>query len=479
MPAATSPSNQPTVTVVGGGLAGCEAAWQLARCGFPTRLFEMRPTRESPAHVSDRLAELVCSNSLGSRLPDRAAGLLQAELALAGSLLLRIANECALPAGSALAVDRQAFAARVTRAIATEPRITLIRREVAEIPAGPCIIASGPLTSPALARSIGAFTGEEHLYFYDAISPIVTRESVNMDIAFYASRYGRGSQDGGDYLNCPFTRAEYERFHSALLAAETIELREFERQDPRFFEGCLPIEALARRGREALAFGPLRPAGLRDPRTGRRPYAVAQLRRDNLAGELYNLVGFQTNLRWPAQRRTLRLIPGLEKAEFARLGMMHRNTFLNSPRLLRPTMASRARADLFFAGQVTGVEGYVGNIATGLVAALNLARRLRGQREWIPPRQSMLGALCHYVTHAEEAHFQPMKANFGILLPLLPPVRNKRERYRAYSQRALTEMTESLSALNLPPPPLANDPSPNAGQTIKMPASERAAAGAR
>ena len=446
-PVAASPNDLPAVTVVGGGLAGSEAAWQLAQRGFVTRLYEMRPARASPAHVSDRLAELVCSNSLGSRLPNRASGALQAELALAGSLLLRIAQDCALPAGGALAVDREAFADRVTCAITGHPRIEIIRREMPKIPSGPSVIASGPLTSPALTESIAALSGEQHLYFYDAISPIVSRESVNMDISFFANRYGRGVDASGDYLNCPLDRDEYERFVDALLAAETIELRDFEREDPRFFEGCLPLETLARRGREALAFGPMRPVGLRDPRTGQRPYAVVQLRRDDLAGDLYNLVGFQTNLRWPEQRRVLRLIPGLEHAEFLRLGMMHRNTFLNSPRLLWPTMAFRGRADLFFAGQITGVEGYVGNIATGLVAALNLARALRSEIPWIPPRESMLGALCHYVTHAEPAHFQPMKANFGIMPPLQPPVRNKRERYSAYAHRALAAMNVSLAAL--------------------------------
>lgn len=447
MPDAASRNRLPVVTVVGGGLAGSEAAWQLAERGFPTTLYEMRPNKTSPAHVSDRLAELVCSNSLGSRLPNRASGTLQAELMLAGSLLMRIAQDCAVPAGGALAVDRQAFADRVTSTISRHPNIEIIRREMPKIPSGPCIIASGPLTSSSLSESIASLNGEQHLYFYDAISPIVSRESINIEIAFNASRYDRGTENGGDYLNCPLDREEYHRFVDALLTAETIALRDFERDDPNFFEGCLPVETLARRGREALAFGPMRPVGLRNPRTGKRPYAVVQLRQDNLAGDLYNLVGFQTNLRWPEQRRVFRLIPGLEQAEFLRLGMMHRNTFLNSPLLLQPTMASRTRVDLFFAGQITGVEGYVGNIATGLVAALNLARVMRNESPWLPPKESMLGALCHYVTHAEPVHFQPMKANFGLLPALPTSIRNKRERYTAFSQRALAAMRDSLTSL--------------------------------
>ncbi len=447
MPSAAVQSELPKVTVIGGGLAGSEAAWQLAERGFPTNLYEMRPQRSSPAHVSEHLAELVCSNSLGSQLPGRASGTLQAEMALAGSLLLRVAQDCAVPAGGALAVDRTRFAEKVTQTIRRHPRIRLIHQECTRIPASPTIIASGPLTSPSLAESISALTGEQHLHFYDAVSPIVARNSVNLDIAFYASRYERGDYESGDYLNCPLNQSEYECFLSALLQAECIPLRDFEREDPRFFEGCLPIETLAKRGRESLRYGPLRPVGLRDPRNGQRPHAVLQLRQDDLAGELLNLVGFQTNLRWPEQRRILRLIPGLEKAEFLRYGMMHRNTFLNAPNLLRPTMAFRKRADLFFAGQITGVEGYLGNIATGLVAAVNLARKLQGQTPWVPPRASMLGALCHYVTHAEPAHFQPMKANYGILPPLQPPIRNKRQRYTAYHQRACAAFSASLTQI--------------------------------
>ncbi|NLE50291.1 MAG: FADH(2)-oxidizing methylenetetrahydrofolate--tRNA-(uracil(54)-C(5))-methyltransferase TrmFO [Chloroflexi bacterium] len=433
------------VKVIGGGLAGSEAAWQLAERGLTVELYEMRPARTTPAHVSDWLSELVCSNSLGSNLPDRAPGVLKAELRRLGSLLMRCAEAAAVPAGGALAVDREVFAASVTEQIAAHPRIRLIREEVTAIPDGLVILATGPLTSPALSAEIAALVGEEHLYFYDAIAPMVDAETINMDVAFRASRYGRGEDEAGDYINCPMTREEYEQFVDALLSAELIELKQFERDDPQFFEGCLPVEQLAARGRESLAFGPLRPVGLRDPRTGQRPYAVVQLRQDNLAGTLYNIVGFQTNLRWGEQKRVLRLIPGLENAEFPRFGQMHRNTFVNSPLHLRPTLQFRDRNDLFFAGQITGVEGYVGNIGTGLLAGINAARLVSGCAPWTLPPETMLGALCHYVTHAEPGDFQPMKANFGILPPLENPPRGKRDRQRAYAERA-AEMLERFLA---------------------------------
>lgn len=425
-----------TVKVIGGGLAGSEAAWQLAERGIPVELYEMRPVRSTPAHVTEWLSELVCSNSLGSNLPDRAPGVLKTELRRLGSLLLCCAEAAAVPAGGALAVDREVFAASVTERIAHHPRISLIREEVTAIPNGPVIMATGPLTSPALSNAIAALVGEEHLYFYDAIAPMVDAETINMGVAFRASRYGRGEDEAGDYINCPMTREEYERFIDALLSAERIELKQFEREDPQFFEGCLPVEQLALRGRESLAFGPLRPVGLRDPRTGQRPYAVVQLRQDNLAGTLYNVVGFQTNLRWGEQKRVLRLIPGLENAEFPRYGQMHRNTFINAPLHLRPTLQFRERDDLFFAGQITGVEGYVGNIGTGLLAGINAARLISGCEPWSLPQETMLGALCYYVTHAEPGDFQPMKANFGILPPLDSPPRGKRERQQAYAARA-------------------------------------------
>jgi len=433
------------ITVVGGGLAGSEAAWQAAERGVGVTLYEMRPHKMTPAHVSDRLAELVCSNSLGSDLPDRAAGLLKTELRHLHSLVLACADGARVPAGGALAVDRELFAAEVTRRVEAHPRIRVVREEVTAIPQGPAIIATGPLTSAALAGAIGALTGQEHLYFYDALAPIVAADSIDMSVAFRASRYGRGD---ADYINCPMAEEEYVRFVEALVAAECVPLHDFEREDARFFEGCLPVEVLAARGWDALAFGPLRPVGLADPRTGKRPYAVVQLRQDNLAGTLYNLVGFQTNLRYGEQERVFRLIPGLERAEFVRYGQMHRNTFINAPLLLEPTMAlspalalsGRCGQGLFFAGQITGVEGYVGSVGSGWVAGVNAARFVLGQEGLALPRTTMLGALCHYVSHTDPATFQPMKANFGLLPPLEPPVRNKRKRYRAYAARAMADL---------------------------------------
>jgi len=434
-----------SVTVIGGGLAGSEAAWQLAERGFHVDLYEMRPHKTTGAHVSDRLAELVCSNSLGSKLRDRASGLLQLELVMLRSKLLACAQQSAVPAGGALAVDRELFAQLVTDALNTHPNIRIIREELTHIPNSPTIIASGPLTSPALAQDIAHLSGQEYLYFYDAISPIVTAEGIDMSIAFRASRYDRGDDD---YINCPMNEEEYRRFVAALRAAERAELRDFEREDPHFFEGCMPIEHLAERGDDTLAFGPMRPVGLRDPRTGKRPHAVVQLRRDNIAGSLYNIVGFQTNIKWGVQEEILRLIPGLENAEFIRMGQMHRNTFINSPTLLEPSMQFRQRQDLFFAGQITGVEGYVGNVATGLVAAVNLARHFNGQSAWVLPQTTMLGALCHYVTHAEPEHFQPMKANYGILPELPDKVKGKRDRYNAYTDRALEDLADSIAQSN-------------------------------
>jgi methylenetetrahydrofolate--tRNA-(uracil-5-)-methyltransferase len=438
------------VIVIGGGLAGSEATWQLAERGFRVDLYEMRPRKTTGAHATDRLSELVCSNSFGSKLPDRASGLLKTELDMLRSKLLASAEQAAVPAGGALAVDREAFSQAVTEAIETHPNIHVIREEMTDIPDTPTIIASGPLTSPALTEKIAKLTGQEHLYFYDALAPIVAADSINMEIAFRASRYGRGEEDEGDYINCPLNKEEYERFVAGVLAAEKIELRDFEREDEHFFEGCLPIEQIAARGNDSLAFGPMRPVGLTDPRTGRRPYAVVQLRQDNLRGTLYNLVGFQTNIRWAEQKTVLRMIPGLENAEFMRYGQMHRNTFISSPTLLSPTLALKSRADLFFAGQITGVEGYMGNVATGLVAALNMARTLQGENTWTIPQTTMLGALLYYITHAEPKHFQPMKANFGILPELAQQIKDKRARYSAYVARATAEMKQAIEQLNDP-----------------------------
>jgi methylenetetrahydrofolate--tRNA-(uracil-5-)-methyltransferase len=438
--------------VVGGGLAGSEAAYQAAQRGLQVRLYEMRPFVQTGAHQTPALAELVCSNSLGSNLPDRASGVLKDELRMLGSLLLECAEAAALPAGGALAVDRELFAQLVTKRIENHPDIEIVREEVKEIPAVPAIIASGPLTSPALSQSIAALSGEEHLFFFDAIAPVIQADSINMEIAYRASRYGTGEQDEGDYINCPFTKEEYYRFVDALLHAERIALRSFEEaiksgvKAGRFFESCLPVEIIAERGVDSLAFGPMRPVGLKDPRTGKRPYAVVQLRQDNLAGSLYNLVGFQTNLKYLEQQRVFRRIPGLENAEFMRYGQMHRNTFLASPKLLRPTLQHIRRDDLFFAGQITGVEGYMGNIGTGLLAGINAARLHQRLEPLTLPPTTMLGALCHYVTHADLKDFQPMKANFGILPPLdLPSKVGKRERGKAYAERALGDLQHALN----------------------------------
>lgn len=439
------------VVVIGAGLAGSEAACQVADRGLQVDLYEMRPGHRTPAHLSPWLAELVCSNSLGSNLIDRAPGLLKEELRCLGSLVMACADATAVPAGGALAVDREAFARLVTERINGHPHITLHREEVKVVPQGrPVIIATGPLTSPDLAQELGSLTGSLDLYFYDAMAPIVTAESVDLSVVFRASRYERGEGDG-DYLNCPMTRTEYDRFVQELLQAETIPLRDFEREDPRFFEACLPVEVLARRGHQALAFGPLKPVGLTDPRTGRRPYAAVQLRQDNRAATLYNLVGFQTNLKWGEQERVFRLIPGLEQAKFVRFGQMHRNTFINSPALLRPTMQFRQRDTLFFGGQITGTEGYVGSVASGLVAGLNAARLSMGQSPVSFPQTTMIGALCGYVSGASGGEFQPMKANFGLLPGLEPPVRNKRERYAAYAQRALSDLESFLVESDLRP----------------------------
>ncbi len=438
-----------SLTVVGGGLAGSEAAWQAAERGLRVILYEMRPGSNTPAHVTDRLAELVCSNSLGSNLPDRAPGLLKDELRRLGSLVVACADATAVPAGGALAVDREAFAALVTERVVAHPRIELRRQEVTSIPGeGLVIIATGPLTAPTLADQIATLTGSQHLYFYDAMAPIVSAESVDMSIAFRASRYGEAEEEG-DYLNCPMNQVEYEHFVEALLAAETIPLREFEREDPRFFEACLPVEELARRGPRALAFGPLKPVGLTDPRTGRRPYAVVQLRQDNQAATLYNMVGFQTNLKWGEQERVFRLIPGLAGAEFVRYGQMHRNTYVSAPALLKPTLQLRERPDLFFAGQIAGTEGYIGSVASGLVAGVNAARLAARQEPVAPPPETMIGALCHYVSGANPEGFQPMKANFGLLPPLDPPVRNKRARYAAYARRALETLERFVAESGL------------------------------
>ena len=439
------------LTVIGGGLAGCEAAWQAASQGMAVRLLEMRPGRMTGAHETAQLAELVCSNSLGSRLPDRASGILLEELRRLGSLLAECAEESAVPAGGALAVDRSVFASLVSERIEAHAGIVVERREATEIPDGWVVLASGPLTSPALAARLAELTDEQHLYFFDAIAPIVEGDSLDRLAVYPASRYDRGQSDEGDYLNCALNEDEYRAFVGALVTAERIPLRAFEeavRQGVRagmagYFEGCLPIEILAERGEQSLAFGPMRPVGLKDPRTGRRPHAVLQLRREDTAGRLYNLVGFQTNLTYTEQARVFRMIPGLAKARFVRYGQMHRNTFVNAPRVLQPSLQLKTCPEILVAGQLTGVEGYLGNIATGLLAGRNAARLAAGQAPWILPETTMLGALVKYVTGAEARHFQPMKANLGLLPPLDgPPVRSRRERASALARRASLALGE-------------------------------------
>jgi methylenetetrahydrofolate--tRNA-(uracil-5-)-methyltransferase len=443
-----------TITVIGGGLAGSEAAWQIAERGVDVRLFEMRPQKQTGAHRTGDLAELVCSNSLGSKLMDRASGVLMSELRMMNSLLLRCAEQEAVPAGGALAVDRDTFGRRVTDHITRHPRIELIRQEVVKLPQDIVLVSSGPLTSKRFSNELARFTGEDHLYFFDALSPIVEADSIDMSVAFRASRYGRGETEDGDYINCPFMEDEYEKFIDALLGAERIPLHEYEssiRDGVRaglhtYFEACLPVEVIAERGREALAYGPMRPVGLNNPHTGKRPYAVVQLRQDNLIGTLYNMVGFQTNLTYKSQALVFRMIPGLQKARFVRFGQMHRNTFINSPKLLFPSLQSRIRESLFFAGQITGVEGYLGNIATGLLAGLNAARFSRGEDPLVLPVTTMLGALCSYISSSDAKRFQPMKANFSLLPSLGDDLRrNRRQRARAYAERSSEDLMKFLN----------------------------------
>lgn len=424
------------IAVVGGGLAGSEAAWQIASSGIETRLFEMRPVRRTPAHATEHLAEIVCSNSLKSDQPFHASWLLKEELRRMGSLLIRIAESVRVPAGSALAVDREQFAAKVTDAISRHPRIELIRSEVTEIPEnGPVIVASGPLTSPALSEAIARFCGSEHLYFYDAISPIVNADTIDASKVYRASRYGKAADD---YINCPMDREQYDAFYAALLTAESVALHEFE--EAHYFESCLPIEELARRGRETLRYGPMRPVGLSDPGTGRTPYAVVQLRQEDLMQSSYNIVGFQNHLKFDDQRRVFRLIPGLENAEFLRLGQIHRNTYINAPQTLLPTMAARKDPRVFFAGQLAGTEGYIENVASGLVAGLNAVRFQRGKEPILFPDESAIGSLCRYVSTPQK-NFAPMNIHFGLLPAMELPRRiAKAEKQRLFCERALASM---------------------------------------
>src|SRR4051812_10299501 len=468
------------IRIVGGGLAGTEAAWQAASKGVPVTLYEMRPVRPTAVHKTDRLAELVCSNSFRGDKLDNAVGLLKEEMRRVDSLVMRAAEASRVPAGAALAVDRERFAETITTAVANHPLITIVREEVAAIPESserePIIVATGPLTSDALSADIARLVGSGHLYFYDAISPIVLAETVDRSKVFRASRWNRslrssfdrlrtseggtdtlgtcepaggepveppapacGADDGdGDYLNCPFTREEYDRFYDALVTAESATVHDFDKE--RFFEGCLPIEVMAHRGRDTLRFGPMKPVGLTDPRTGREPYAAVQLRQDNLAGDHFSLVGFQTQIKWGEQARVLRMIPGLEQAEFVRFGMVHRNTYVNGPTVLSETWQVRARPTVFFAGQMSGVEGYVESAASGLMAGLNAAALVHGEPTSCPPRTTAMGALAYYVSHADPAHYEPSNITFGIMPPLARAPRGRMARKVALSERALADL---------------------------------------
>lgn len=429
--------------VIGGGLAGSEAAWQLAQRGIDVDLYEMRPQVNTKAHHTDRLAELVCSNSLGSFGMGNASGLIKAEMRKLGSLILQAADHAQVPAGGALAVDRDRFAAFVTEKISQHPRITIHREEHHALSEDEfTIIATGPLTSEALSEELRRRTGAEHLHFYDAAAPIVTLESLDMDKIFRQARYDKGE---GEYLNCPFTKEEYEAFWNALTQAEGAVLHLGD-EETKFFEGCLPAEVIARRGIDTLRFGPMKPVGLTDPRTGRRPYAVLQLRQDNVAGDLYNMVGFQTQLKWGEQKRVFQMIPGMENAEFVRLGVMHRNTYLASPAFLTASLQWRDYPNWFLAGQLIGVEGYTESTAAGLMAGINLARVMRGQEPLVLPRTTMLGSLLHYVSHAEVKHFQPMNSNWGIIEPWPEKIRDKVKRHEMQAQRALADLETTMAS---------------------------------
>jgi len=421
------------ITVIGAGLAGSEAAWQLAQQGIEVDLFEMRPRRYTPAHQTDLFAELVCSNSLRAAGLENAAGLLKEEMRRLGSIIMQVADRNAVPAGGALAVDRQQFSQEVTKLLQEHPKIRVFRQEVMSLPvSGITVVASGPLTSEVLAEDIKRVTGQESLAFYDAAAPIVTLESIDLNKAFWASRYNKGE---ADYLNCPLTKEEYNQFYQALISAETAEIKGFEQG--QVFEGCMPIEVMANRGPKTLSFGPLKPVGLMDPRTGQKPYAVVQLRKENISGTLFNLVGFQTHLKWGEQIRVFQLIPGLEQAEFVRYGVMHRNTFLNSPRILKADFSLRTNPQLFFAGQITGVEGYLESAASGLLVGLNAGRRFYERETLVFPAETTLGGLARHLEGSPSRNFQPMNINFGLLPPLDQRIKGKREKNALISERAL------------------------------------------
>ena len=449
---------EPRIIIVGGGLAGSEAAWQAGRRGLRVDLYEMRPVRTTPVHATSDLAELVCSNSLKSNLLDTASGLLKEEMRRCDSLIIRVADAVKVPAGGALAVDRARFARGVTEAIGSLPGVRIVREEMKTIPAdGPCILATGPLASDAVAEAIAGFTGRGYLYFYDAISPIIDAASIDLSKIFRASRYGKG---GEDYLNCPLGEREYDRFYEALLGAAEAPTHEFEK-DINYFEGCLPIEEMARRGRETLLFGPMKPVGLSDPRTGRPPFAVVQLRQDNLAADFYSMVGFQNHLKFAEQMRVFRLIPGLENAEFPRLGQVHRNSYINAPAILLPTFQARRRRDLFFAGQISGVEGYLESAASGLIAGVNAARLVGGLPPLIFPATTALGALSHYISSTDSANYQPTNIAFGLLPPLAREIRDKRQKKAQLVRRALDDLGEFIG--RSVSEPLLERPAPHSG----------------
>ncbi|MFW0808467.1 FADH(2)-oxidizing methylenetetrahydrofolate--tRNA-(uracil(54)-C(5))-methyltransferase TrmFO [Bacillus pumilus] len=427
------------VNVIGAGLAGSEAAWQIAKRGIKVNLYEMRPVKQTPAHHTDKFAELVCSNSLRANALTNAVGVLKEEMRHLDSAIIAAADESSVPAGGALAVDRHEFAANVTDRVKNHPNVTVFQEEVQSIPEGPTIIATGPLTSEALSKELKSLTGEEYLYFYDAAAPILEKDSIDMDKVYLKSRYDKGE---AAYLNCPMTEEEFDRFYDALISAETVPLKEFEKEI--FFEGCMPIEVMAKRGKKTMLFGPMKPVGLEDPKTGKRPYAVVQLRQDDAAGTLYNIVGFQTHLKWGDQKEVFRLIPGLEEAEIVRYGVMHRNTFINSPSLLKPTYQFKNREDLFFAGQMTGVEGYVESAASGLVAGINAARFVKGEELVTLPEETAIGSMAYYITSTNKKSFQPMNANFGLLKDLGVLIKNKQERYAEYAKRAI-ETIQTIS----------------------------------
>ncbi|WP_347490834.1 methylenetetrahydrofolate--tRNA-(uracil(54)-C(5))-methyltransferase (FADH(2)-oxidizing) TrmFO [Desulfoscipio sp. XC116] len=433
---------QKRLVIIGAGLAGSEAAWQAVRRGVPVSLYEMRPQKSTPAHQTGYFAELVCSNSLRARALENAVGLLKEEMRRLDSLIMRCADQYNVPAGGALAVDRDGFAGAVTGMLENHPLVTVHREEYTDIINDVVLVASGPLTSDRLAEKIREFTGQEYLYFHDAVAPIVSLESINMDKVFWSSRYGKGEDD---YMNCAMNESEYAAFQDALAAAERAPRKDFDQEIN--FEGCMPIEVLARRGKDTMRFGPLKPVGLVDPRTGKRPFAVVQLRRDNAAGTLLNIVGFQTHLKWSEQKRVFSMIPGLEQAEFVRYGVMHRNTYINSPVLLKPTYQCKLKEDLFFAGQLTGVEGYVESAASGLAAGINAALLIKGREPVVWPAQTAHGALAHYITSADARHFQPMNVTFGLFPPLEEKIRDKKRRHAMYAGRALEELKQCRELL--------------------------------